>query len=64
MLAQVVRFVTVQANALAAFDIADARLLRDAAVEKNMQTAMREIDALDVVKEKSQLIRIEEEVNF
>lgn len=34
------------------------------AVEKNMQTAMREIDALDVVKEKSQLIRIEEEVNF
>jgi homoserine dehydrogenase len=34
------------------------------AVEKNMQTAMREIDALDVVKGKSQLIRIEDEVDF
>ena len=39
-------------------------ILTHNAVEKNMQTAMREIDALDVVKEKSQLIRIEEEVNF
>ena len=34
------------------------------ASEKNMQFAMKEIDALDVVKGASQLIRIEEEVAF
>jgi homoserine dehydrogenase len=34
------------------------------AVEKNMQAALQEIDALDVVRGTSQLIRIEEEVAF
>jgi hypothetical protein len=39
-------------------------MLTHKAVEKNMQTAMQEINALEVVKGASRLIRIEEEVDF
>ena len=45
-------------------DTASIVMVTHKAVEKNMQTAIREIDALDVVKGGCRLIRIEEEVAF
>jgi homoserine dehydrogenase len=45
-------------------DTASIVIITHTAVEKNMQTAIKEIDTLGVVKGTSRLIRIEEEVAF
>jgi homoserine dehydrogenase len=45
-------------------DTASIVMVTHHAIEKDMQKAMREIDALDAVKCASRLIRIEEEVAF
>jgi homoserine dehydrogenase len=45
-------------------DTASIVMVTHKVVEKNMQMAIQEIDELDVIRVKSRLIRIEEEVAF